>query len=1000
MKKIITLVIVGFLCLSIAPLRAQVLDIYVSPTGSATGNGNSQAAPVSLSRARTLLKTTANKQRVSHVWLLDGVYTYLSLDTTDSRTANAPVTFHALHPLKAIFQPISPINVADIQPIPDSIKRRIVDSNARAKVRQINLAGYSLSNMTAWPKLFGYPVNITANTTTRQQWPIIYENSTPLPMAQYPNNDVMKVKSVITNGTGKVSPGGSFKYRDDRAKYWRKAIDDGLWLRGNWRVDWQMDFVKTDSINITDSIVYQSIGVQGGIGNKYTRPAGNGQEPYVVVNLVEEIDTVGEWCINFATKMLYIYPPADTTTLHISSNSSTPTIKLDKLNYTNFENILLDGGSADGFRINKCNNVNILGCEVTHVAGYGVFIADGTNCLVKSNNLHDVGEGGVFLINSSFAADQLTLKPCKHQVINNHIYDYAKNVFLYAAAIDTRSVIGAYAAYNNIHGCPHVGVLFGGNNNVFEYNEVRDIVQTYTDMGAFYTSENQTRRGNYILNNYIHAMNYKGSGLYADNNAAGNYYNGNITAQCLWGSQNNYGYFTTFNSNIYYNNFNAHHTNSTNKIPDTSAANTNYTKLKAIYYASTIYKNAYPELKDMFDTINGAYTSALWPQQTGNVFLGTAVSTTCLKGVLDRNLFQASGATNNTYAKTIPFTQYGLVCPSNFLAKLSLIKSGNSNLLDSIKSTGMFSKTANTNWHISRIGLFKDSIYRPDISTTQTEGKAPRFAVSITPKHNYVANDTLAIKVTVYNPNMKNTYTSIALFDKGIKTTLPLTVSKAAFDSVVFTSQWRNPLLGAHTLTAHLYDSTLWEFVSDSVNFTINAPLPIQFVQYSAQPKQCDAAIAFKVSDPKAVAKYFIEQTSSSSIEKVLQINATTSATYEASMPQLTPTANYRIVAQLHTGERIVSPYLNVNTNCFNQEVFYISPNPSLRSKEAQLHYNYAGIPVKSAIRIINVDGKIMYEQWVELHQGMNVFRLPNSQLPTGIYQVVLQNNQVRWQVQ
>ena len=47
------------------------------------------------------------------------------------------------------------------------------------------------------------------------------------------------------------------------------------------------------------------VNISNGIGYKYTRPVGNKAEPWWVVNLLEELDQPGEWCIDFSRNKLY-----------------------------------------------------------------------------------------------------------------------------------------------------------------------------------------------------------------------------------------------------------------------------------------------------------------------------------------------------------------------------------------------------------------------------------------------------------------------------------------------------------------------------------------------------------------------------------------------------------------------------------------------------------------------------------------------------------------------
>jgi hypothetical protein len=986
MNKVYLPLIVCFIAAT--NLFSQSLNIYVSPTGTDTGYRASTANAVSLTRAKAVAKLAANKKSACDIWLMDGVYTYLALDSTDTRTATAPVTYHSLNRLKASFQPVTLINPSDLMAIPDSIKNRIVDSVAQTKVMQVDLSKYNLSNMNQWPGYFEYPVTVTATGSTRQSWPLLYQNTTPLPMAQYPKGDsVMRMKTVLVNGSssGKVDTAGVFKYRDGRCKYWGQAIKDGLWLRGSWRVAWQMDFIKTDSIDLVDSIVYQSVGVPGGIGSKYSRPAGNGQEPYVAVNLVEEISLPGEWAINFTTKTLYIYPP-DSGTLNISSNSTTPTISLSNVNYTNFDGITLDGGSGIGIKLSGCSNVTIAGMEIMHLSSYGVLIADGNNCTARSNDIHDVGEGGVYVISSTYNADQLILKYCNHKIINNHIYNYAQDVFLYAAAIDTRDAIGCYGAYNKIHGCPHVGILFGGNNNVFEYNEISDVVTTYNDMGAFYTSESTSKRGSIIRNNYVHAMNYCGSALYADDNSQGTTFNGNIAVNCLYGVQNNYGLFNRYNDNIYFNNYKDQCTYDIGA--DTVSTSSNYKAVEAVYNKSTIYQNAYPELKDYIPTVNYAYASSIWTQINGCTFLGTSVSGgRCLNFVADSVLFLSNGNTNTKYAVSgSGFTINKLICNNNFYAKPSLLNAPYSNTLDSLKATGIFSKTAITNWHIDRIGLFKDSIYRSDITQTQTQGVSPTFNVQIASLHSFISPDTLNITVTIKNPNIDSCYSNILLYDSNkANMSVPFTLTKASFDSIVLIAQWANPIVGKHLISVHLLDSTLWNFASDSSLITIIEGLPVTISSFNATAQKNTVSTNWHTENELNTSYFNIQHsTDGSSFTSIGTLKAIGSGSNSYQLTDYKPTNGtnyYRLESVDKDGASNYSKVVSCELSVVSKQLI-VYPNP------AKDNVTISGNHIAS-VQVIDNMGRVV--KIVSLKDATNP-SLSVSGLVAGVYHLRIQN--------
>jgi hypothetical protein len=95
---------------------------------------------------------------------------------------------------------------------------------------------------------------------------------------------------------------------------------------------------------------------------------------------------------------------------------------------------------------------------------------------------------------------------------NNHIHHYARVKRVYQPAITLRGV-GNRAAHNLIHHAPHMGMGFGGNDHVIEFNEIHHVCQESNDAGAIYTGRNWTMRGTVIRHNYLHDINgFEGRG--------------------------------------------------------------------------------------------------------------------------------------------------------------------------------------------------------------------------------------------------------------------------------------------------------------------------------------------------------------------------------------------------------------------------------------------------------------------------------------------------------
>ena len=793
--------------------RAQTVNIYVSPVDT-TGTGQSTSSPTSISKARAIVKV--HPQTPYTIWLESGAYPSISLDASDSRPVLGPVTYQSIVANGAYFQPEIALNMKGFTAIPDSIKARIIDATAKTKVMQMSLASYNFPDENPWPTLFSID-NLRS--------PKFYKNGYPMAMSRYPSNpdSTMTMRQVITKGSANSVPGGSFKYRDGRGKYWLQAINDGgLYLSGNWQYPWEMSVIKTLSLNTADSLIVQSTGISGGIGTEDASRLPSGTEPYYALNLVEEINAEGQWSFNFRTKMLYMWVPASGT-VTCSGNAGMPAISLTGVQNTKFINIGVKGGSGNGVELNSCNSILLAGMHISDCSRNGIVITDGSSCTVQSNDIDSVGAGGVIISTSTFSSDQAAVKTSWHQVINNHIYSFAREAFLYSAAVDVSNAIGTYVAYNKIHDSPHVGVLFGGNNNVLEYNEVYDVVKKYTDMGAFYrynTSRAWTARGNKLHANFIHDAPLA-NGIYEDDYSSGDSSAYNIIANTSLATFNNYGYFNAFVNNIY-----VHDTYPiTCMVEATSDAQyvQSYDSLKKIWNGSAAYKKAYPECVDMVGSAsrNAAYTSRIWPVASGNVFVSNPG---VLSNIDDSQLFGLGGITNALFAQLgAVFTKWGLVFENNFKLVGKMTNMNAPFSMDSLRSSGAFGHSNGTDWHIYRIGLHRDA-YRTDISSTQTAGIAPVLTLTCSSTNNFTNPGVLIMTAGVKEPNANATLPSMWFTDGGAVIHGVIYSKKAVtFDSVVYTGLWTDPPAGTHHIAMVGGDAQYWQYTSNTVAVTIKA---------------------------------------------------------------------------------------------------------------------------------------------------------------------------------
>jgi hypothetical protein len=218
----------------------------------------------------------------------------------------------------------------------------------------------------------------------------------------------MTIKRVVVNGGGQEKPGswrvyygggtpeqrralesgagprpGVFEYRPEHAAAharWAKVLDRGVWLKGHWRVVWQNETVRVGAIDTEKQTVTLAVPVSHGIGSKYHRPDGSGEEIYWVMNLLEAVDQPGEWAVDFHDKKLFFYPPGPLADADILiSDMESPIVEVRDARHVEFRNITVEGALRDGVRLVDCSEIALRGCTVRNVAKYGVVIEGGSS---------------------------------------------------------------------------------------------------------------------------------------------------------------------------------------------------------------------------------------------------------------------------------------------------------------------------------------------------------------------------------------------------------------------------------------------------------------------------------------------------------------------------------------------------------------------------------------------------------------------------------------------
>ncbi|MBC8010035.1 MAG: right-handed parallel beta-helix repeat-containing protein, partial [Burkholderiales bacterium] len=398
-----------------------------------------------------------------------------------------------------------PVDSARLRPLADPALLARLAPEARPHVREVDLSGLDLRNAGRLPDYARDTADLFA----------VFLDGKRLPLSRWPNGEYgyTTMKRVVSSGSfrARTTDGGTFEYREDRPARWQTALaENGVWLRGFWRVPWVAETLRVKSIDPKAKTMTFAVSTANGIGSKYSRLEGNtrvgdGKEGWFALNLLEEIDQPGEWSVDFSRSKLYIWLPAGApgSRLFLADNAE-PLVSLSGAKHVSFRDLVFTHQMGEGVSITDGDSVRLLGCRVENILRRGVLIRGGFNHVVQSCDLTEIGLAAIDLL----GGDRSTLAPSKHQIVNNHIWRAAllAPVPALVAGLDvkTQQLVGARIAHNRIHDVTYSGVHFAGNDNVLENNELYRLGLDGGDLGGFYTTGGWTARGNIVRKNFIH----------------------------------------------------------------------------------------------------------------------------------------------------------------------------------------------------------------------------------------------------------------------------------------------------------------------------------------------------------------------------------------------------------------------------------------------------------------------------------------------------------------
>ncbi|MEI6871570.1 MAG: right-handed parallel beta-helix repeat-containing protein, partial [Verrucomicrobiota bacterium] len=508
-------------------------------------------------------------------------------------TQTAPIVWRAASSGEVTLDCGVHLEPKDFQPL-DEVEESRLAPGAKGRVLWLDLKKRGVHHIGPFPLNFNSGGEIVE----------FYFDGERLPISRWPNAGSAKIERVTDKGEsapGQFKRPGKFVAREERVARW--PVDRGVWVEGYWRIPWDNRTVKVAGIDPVTREISLAAAVDGGIGSKYAGPEGSGAEPWWAVNLLEEIDQPGEWSIDFQSGRLYWWPKHNwkNATL-VLSDMSEPVVRADKTAYLTLEGFHVENGLGNGIEIRDSHHVEVLKCIVQNLAGSGIVIQRGEHNTVRSCDLSSLGQSGIVLSGGNRAK----LIACDHLAENNHIQKVGILKKTYAPGIlvgifGAGDAVGCRIAHNYIHDVPHGGVQYGGNNHLFEYNEVSHAVLTSDDMGAFYTTNDWSSCGNVLRHNYVHHS-PNAVGFYMDDGDGGDTIFGNLVYEAQAGPAVCGGHYNTVKNNLVIRCKRGLFMDARGIPRGYDKESTLFKKLKAVPFEDAPWTEQFPYLKTLPDT--------------------------------------------------------------------------------------------------------------------------------------------------------------------------------------------------------------------------------------------------------------------------------------------------------------------------------------------------------------------------------------------------------------
>ncbi|MBP1649361.1 MAG: hypothetical protein H6Q30_2806, partial [Bacteroidetes bacterium] len=368
------------LCSYMINAQSPARVFYVSPNGQDNWSGKlaspnqkkSDGPFATLERARDAVRNVLRNEEAGGdvtVFLRSGTYQLersLQFDRRDSGSPGRPVVWQSYPEEEACL--IGGTAVGGWRRIADSSVTARLSPAAVPNIIQVDLRAARISDFGQITPRGGPPLELffRGKRMTPSRWP----NEGWLLIADVPQSGPKRFHDGLErekrfDGVPIGRHYGRIVYGDNRPSRWSK--DNEVFVHGYWTFDWSDTYQKVSSI---DTVKHELTLAEPHHGYGYTK-----NQRFRFLNILEELDTPGEWYLDRRAGVMYFWPPSPPSEGDIRvSLLEQPLIIMDSVRSLTLRGITFECTRGRGIVITGCHNTLIGTCTFRNLGGDAIVI--------------------------------------------------------------------------------------------------------------------------------------------------------------------------------------------------------------------------------------------------------------------------------------------------------------------------------------------------------------------------------------------------------------------------------------------------------------------------------------------------------------------------------------------------------------------------------------------------------------------------------------------------